>query len=143
MNKEKTQYQGWWNGEPCMFTVLNITVGDFSNLEKKFRWYKPFIGQLRQVVEVDYNNRLFYIDNYDGLGLYKVLQGMGGDDFRHREIKPENIICETQRSRWQEYNSVLVTCLDKVICTYFESNGGFTFKQQLRQLEEFKERALF
>lgn len=145
MKKKFSYYPGWWNGEPALFAVLSCIVGEFdpNDQDVKFHWYKPFVGSLRQVVHVKYHNRDFYIDNYDGTGLYKVLHGIGGDDFLHRPIKPAKVVSEVVREKWQEINKVLVTWLDRAISVYFITNGGKPYREMLKELEFFKEKALF
>lgn len=143
MKKEFTYYQGSWNGEPCMFAVLIVIVGHFEEKDLHFHWYKPFVGQMRQVLEIQYNNRVFYIDNYDGTGFYKVVSGMGGEEYFHRNIKPTKIIAEVPRTKITEYNINLCTWVNNVITIYFLTNGGKAFKKAMEQLDDFKNKELF
>lgn len=141
--KTNSFYSGWWNGEPAMYAVLNCIVAKIENPLPHQIWQEPFIGQTRQIIMVRYNDRDFAIDNYDGMGLYKVLDGKGLPEFRHRAIEFDIVINEAQQNKWQKLNNVLVSWQDKCIVTYFESGAGETFKQLLLQLEEFKQRDLF
>jgi hypothetical protein len=75
-----------WDGQPIKCRVVTITVADDHQF--KYYWARPYVGQQRQVLEVQSAESTFYIDNEGGSGIYKVVGGahMGKG---HRSLKPE------------------------------------------------------
>lgn len=64
-----------WNGEPCkteFFTAILVEGGESHALG----WYKPFIGQRRQMIKVTASwGEPFVIDNQNGTGYAKMRNG--------------------------------------------------------------------
>ena len=76
-----------WDGNPIQCRVVSITVRDSP--EAKFYWARPYVGRQRQALEVTADGKyFFYLDNADGLGIYKVTNG-GGFRLGHRSLYPE------------------------------------------------------
>jgi hypothetical protein len=98
-----TLKKGYWNGELAKYRVVNIMVGDepqdlklsIESHNKRFLWFEPFIGTIRQVVEVHYGSQKFYLDNEDGTGYLKVTSGMGSPAYGHKSIYPKSILGNT------------------------------------------------
>ncbi|MBC9913141.1 hypothetical protein [Chitinophaga varians] len=121
MKKEESKLQighpGYWNGEPARFEVVEITVGDepeemkqhFTKQPaftgKRYLWFVPFIGQKRQAVRVIYKREVFYLDNSDGMGLNKVLNG-GSPRHGHKSIYPgpQSVIRPLPSNEWIHYS---------------------------------------
>lgn len=70
---KKANYQ--WNGEPCNIQHLDILLDD-PQIHNS-HWYSVFAGEKRRVIEVNQRGQSFIIDNEDGLGIKKVLNGGG------------------------------------------------------------------
>jgi len=93
-DEEDDKPKGAWNGEACDYHVYLMKVTPCDQF--KMYWAEPFIGQLRQIVEVvpagadeDEEDQVFYLDNEDGSGLAKLYSG-GLIATAHRNIiKPE------------------------------------------------------
>lgn len=64
-----------WNGEPCDARRITAVVADTDMFASY--WARQFVGTRRDVVEVEYGGRTFYIDDEDGSGWHKVTQGGG------------------------------------------------------------------
>jgi hypothetical protein len=89
--KSKTNFEynsvPCWDGVPIDCRVVEITMAD----EKQFKWYwgRPYVGQQRQALEITTpRGSKFYIDNQDGGGIFKVING-GGMRLGHRGLIPE------------------------------------------------------
>ena len=76
----------WWNYEPCEAAVVNVVVGPS---ERPTWWCAGLAGTIREAVRVTYNGEVFYLDNENGAGLYKVTHG-GGPDIGHRSLPVEH-----------------------------------------------------
>lgn len=95
--------KGYWNGEPAEFRVVLITVGPepehlsshiakHSPGLKRYLWFVPFIGKLRQAIQVIQGSDVFYLDNEDGSGFEKVTIGMGSPKWAHRSVYSEKLV---------------------------------------------------
>jgi len=75
-----------WDGQHITCRVVIITVADQPQF--KYYWARPYVGQQRQVLEIQSKDTTFYIDNEGGHGIFKVVGGahMGKG---HRSIIPE------------------------------------------------------
>lgn len=79
----------YWNGERCEARKVTITVADGGH---ERGWYRPFIGQQRDAVEVTYAGQTFYLDDAElgpdaaGAGWRKVTEGHGGPSWGHRSL---------------------------------------------------------
>lgn len=97
-SKHKT-YPGFWNGHEAWYRVMEVTVGrepdairesiEKNTHRKRYLWFIPFIGEKRQVIEVNYGGDKFYMDNETGQGLYKVTIGQGSPGCAHASIYPD------------------------------------------------------
>lgn len=79
-----------WNGEPCQARRVTAIVADNGAFPQY--WARHLVGTRRNVVEVTYGERTFYIDNEDGSGWNKVTHG-GSPHWGHSSltIEPDSI----------------------------------------------------
>jgi hypothetical protein len=98
MSGEKT----FWNGEPCKARVVIAIVG--ASLRPTW-WCAALQGQRREVVEVQYGDQTFYLDNdaweedgdLGGSGWRKVTIGKGSPQWGHRNVPVERVIQAAKR----------------------------------------------
>lgn len=106
-----------WHGEPINARVVVAIVGDTPKEseehyqkhypgKKRYLWYTPFIGTERQVIECKAADYTFYLDNMDGSGLKKVLNG-GWPNDGHYSIYPAEIMHEVPAEHWNHYTPEL------------------------------------
>lgn len=75
-----------WDGVPIDCRIVTVTIADNP---AKFYWARAFVGQQRQVMEIQPRpGEFFYIDNADGLAIHKVTNG-GHMQLPHRSITVE------------------------------------------------------
>jgi hypothetical protein len=74
---------GGWNGEPAGVRRCRVIVGDAPQFPEY--WARDLIGTERDAVHVVYGGREFYLDNADGSGWDKVMNG-GGPGRPHRDL---------------------------------------------------------
>jgi hypothetical protein len=114
MNNE---FEGQWNGETAKCRVVSVIIGkepenmkDFIERTrpdlKRYLWFVPFIGETRQAVEVKQGDAIFYIDNSDGSGIEKVMNGGMWRSF-HRSIYPEHVLTSIPQDRWIKHTGAL------------------------------------
>lgn len=85
-DKEKT----YWNFEPCEARIVRIVVGNSGRFEKP--WFEPYLGTIREAVEVKYYRQTFYIDNEFGVGWRKVTEGRGSPNYPHSSIDVARVL---------------------------------------------------
>lgn len=117
-------YPGFWNGEPAKFRVVNIIIGpepeelkaqiEKNMKRKRFLWFVPFIGQEREAVEVC-SWQKFYIDNKDGSGVKKVVEGKGSPRYGHRSIYPAQVLNEIPKENWSRHWPALTDRIEEEI----------------------------
>lgn len=83
-----SENQPQWNGQPCGALKVKVIVADAP--EVPMYWARGFIGQERAAVQVTYEGKTFYLDNEDGSGWNKVMNG-GSPRFLHRDLRIERI----------------------------------------------------
>ncbi len=71
-----------WNGEPCTARQITAIVTDAPFPQY---WARHLVGTRRNIVEVDYGDQTFYIDDEAGEGWHKVTNG-GSPRFAHSNI---------------------------------------------------------
>lgn len=82
--------QTYWNGEPCEARKCRVIVGDSGQFPKA--WFREFVGQERDAVEVTYGGATTYLDNEDGSGWRKVTAGRGSPRFGHRGLDVAEVV---------------------------------------------------
>jgi hypothetical protein len=75
-----------WNGEPVSAVRGSAIVADSGRFPEY--WARQFVGQRRDVVRVEYQGTVFYLDDADGAGWQKLLNG-GTWTYGHRTIEVE------------------------------------------------------
>ena len=71
-------HQGFWNGQPCNYWCVVVRVKSTEG-KHNLHWSEAFVGELRQAVRIkvpDIKGKTqpyVYIDNADGLGMFKIL----------------------------------------------------------------------
>ena len=100
-------HQGFWNGQPCNYWCVIVKVKSVEGKLPLF-WSEAFVGQLRQAVRIkppDVKGKAmpdFYIDNADGLGMFKILNG-GGPQWPHRDLpNVEELKVIESEARWRK-----------------------------------------
>jgi len=96
-------HQGFWHGQPCNYWCVLVRVQSI-NVDKSMHWTEAFVGEVRQAVRVrpPFNKPDFYIDNYDGLGMFKILEG-GKVQYPCRYIPEcEEIKVIESESKWRK-----------------------------------------
>lgn len=101
--------KGKWNyTEDIEYRVVLVRLHKTD--ERPMHWQNALVGELRQVVEVNYNRdgetKAFYIDNQDGSGLKKISAG-GGPDSYSAHVAGFDLISEVPESEWQQWDPVL------------------------------------
>ena len=79
----------WWNGEPASAIKVRVIVADAPQFPQY--WARDLIGTERAAVRVEYHGRVFYLDDEDGSGWRKVING-GGPGHPHRDLAVERVI---------------------------------------------------
>lgn len=82
----------YWNGEPCEARIVNVVVGNTGRFERP--WFLPYVGKVREAVEVKYGNQLFYLDNEYEQGWKKVTEGRGSPNWPHSSLDVERVLDE-------------------------------------------------
>jgi len=111
-------HKGFWNGESALFRIFQGVVGPEPEWQtrqiekispglKRYLWFVPFIGTERQMVEVLADGEVFYLDNEDGTGLYKVTKGGGCFTCAHASVYPSAIKRYLLESEWNVYTPTL------------------------------------
>ena len=83
----------FWNGEPCLARRVRVIIGESP---VPTWWCFALAGQIREAVEVKYGDQLFYLDNDDGSGWWKVTEGKGSPGWAHRSL-PVATVMEERR----------------------------------------------
>ena len=78
-----------WNWEPAFAQRVLVVVDDAPQFPNY--WAKSFVGKQRFAVEVMYNGQIFYIDDEDGSGWYKVTNG-GNPRISHKSLEIKEIV---------------------------------------------------
>lgn len=79
----------YWNGEPCRARIVNVLVGNHGNFERP--WFLPYVGKVREAVEVRYGKSVFYLDNEFQQGWKKVTEGMGSPNWPHSSLDVDRV----------------------------------------------------
>jgi hypothetical protein len=79
---------------------VRVVVGDTGFFA--LPWFKEFIGQEREAVEVTYYGDVFYLDNEDGSGWAKVTNGHGSPQYGHRSLDVERVSPPLSRTDKEE-----------------------------------------
>jgi len=129
--------KGFWNGEPASYEVYTVEVIDS---EFPAYWARCFIGTQRQAVKVAYpdNEHCFYIDNEDGLGLFKVTTG-GSPSDGHRSLNCKEIKLITDVSLYKRLNLEKYREIEKVSDEYLEKTNPELFLKIQKMKEAFPE----
>lgn len=102
-------YQAHWAGEPCNYACVVVKVlpipPELLKQGQKYHlhWSEAFVGELRQAVMIHppHDRGDFYIDNDDGLGMFKIMHG-GKAPYVHRDLPfVEQIKVINSESRWR------------------------------------------
>lgn len=83
-----------WNGEPAKALRVLVEVADAPEFPQY--WARHLIGTTRWALRVTYYDRVFYIDDEDGQGSYKVTHG-GGPGLPSRSLAVARVIVEAAR----------------------------------------------
>jgi hypothetical protein len=95
-------HDGYWNGESAKFRLILAKIHHQS--QPKMHWQNAFVDTTRQVVEIIYGGRRFYIDNFYGLGIHKVTKGLGSPAQSHYAIGAFTFIKEISVSDSEDFN---------------------------------------
>lgn len=84
----------YWNGEPCKATRVHVVVGPSP---RSTWWCAKLEGTVRKAVRVEYGEGVFYLDNEDGSGWYKVTDGRGSPQVDHSSLPVRNEIAQSEK----------------------------------------------
>lgn len=101
--------KGKWNyTEDIEYRVIIVRLHKVD--DPPMHWQNAFIGQERQVVEINYQThgvqKAFFIDNQDGSGLLKISK-RGGPDSYHASVAGNEFIRELPEEQWQQFDKDL------------------------------------
>lgn len=99
MRSVQTMY---WNGIPVRFDVVRIKILETESDPIKMPWYKAFEGQERQAILVHTEGNSFLIDNEDGSGWVKMVNG-GGMWSPHRSFGNTEEIGFVHPMHWNKF----------------------------------------
>lgn len=148
---ENKLHDGFWNGEPAKFRVVNIIVGQEPKQsrehfekhypgQKRYMWFIPFMGQTFQAVEITYQGETWYIDNSTGTGLYKVTKGMGSPTCGHASIYPKSVLEEVHPSQWNDFiNKDLIESREKEIEEFWLSVDPEDYPKHLEKMKALRD----
>lgn len=142
-------YPGFWNGEEAKFRVVMGIVGPEpedlkQQIEKTFKkkrylWFQAFLGQQREMIEVNYPGaNPFCLDNGDGSGFKKVLEGRGSPQYGHRSIYPSVILSEVSKDNWTRFSNVLAIQTDVLVDQYWMTKDPVEYEQHKKEMELLK-----
>ena len=93
---------GKWNyTEEIEYKVISVRL--IENVQQPYHWQNAFAGQHRQIVFVKYGAHTFAIDNEDGSGILKILNG-GGPDMYSAHVADYHYVCDVPKSDWIPYS---------------------------------------
>lgn len=75
-----------WNGEACEAKKVRVVVGKPPS---ESWWCAKLVGLERDAVRIEYAGHVFYIDNADGEGWFKVTAGQGSPGQPHKSLPVE------------------------------------------------------
>lgn len=75
-----------WNGKPCTALRVTVTVADDDRSPQY--WARRLVGTRRNAVLVEYDGKIFYLDDEDGSGWRKVTHG-GSPRLAHSDLTIE------------------------------------------------------
>jgi hypothetical protein len=78
-----------WNGEMCEARRVRVIVG--KPMAPTW-WCADLEGQEREAVEVRYGGEIFYLDDEDGSGWWKVPWGKGGPQAGHSSLPVRKVL---------------------------------------------------
>lgn len=148
---DKKMHDGFWNGEPAKFRVVNIVVGQEPKQnrdhfekhypgQKRYMWFVPFIGQTFQAIEITYQGEIWYIDNSNGTGLYKVTKGMGSPSCGHASIYPQTVLDEVHPKDWiDSISKEFADNREKEIGEFWMSIDPENYRKHLEKMKALKE----
>lgn len=76
----------FWNGEPCTAVRVQLRVGAPPDGLHPQYWAADHIGQVRAAVRVDYGGHRVWLDDVDGSGWAKVIDGRGSPRWPSRSL---------------------------------------------------------
>lgn len=91
------EFIGMWNGEKCLCRYMKIKVLDNPDSVFEHPWWKPYIGEEFDCIEVNYYKKKFYISNADGSGMYKVTKGEGSPFVGHAGFETVEMVKLVER----------------------------------------------
>lgn len=86
-----SEQQTYWNGEPCSARKVRVSVG---HALRPTWWCAGLEGTIRQAVEVTYGERVFFLDNEDGSGWWKVTSGKGSPGAYHAGLPNDSEVVD-------------------------------------------------
>lgn len=147
--KDEKWNDGFWNGEPARFRVVDIIVGEEPQEQKehfakhypgqkRYMWFAPFIGKKLQAIEIHYQDETWLIDNSTGSGLHKITLGMGSPKCGHASIYSTNIIGEVEEKDWITPSEELYKKREQETHDYWMAQDPEGYSENLKKLEGLK-----
>lgn len=84
----------FWNFEPCKATRGTGVMVDSPEFPQFWGRREGLVGKRLPVVKVEYGDQVFYLDDRDGSGWFKVTVGRGGPGYRHGSLDVEGFTAE-------------------------------------------------
>ena len=78
----------FWNGEPCKARKVTCVMADSPEFPLFWGRAEKKVGTRVRAVEVDYENKPFYLFDDDGWGWRKVTDGLGSPSWGHKSLCP-------------------------------------------------------
>ncbi len=85
-------FVGLWNGEKTQCRVVNVKILDTENSRHSHPWWKPYVGEVIQAIEIFYYGDTFAISNSDGSGMQKITVGQGMWTAGHASLESYEVI---------------------------------------------------
>lgn len=85
VSRPRGQFAVQWNYEPAVAQRVSVVVGEPPPGVFPQYWARDLVGTVRRAVRVVYGRHVFYLDDEDGSGWFKVTHG-GGPDLPHRDL---------------------------------------------------------
>jgi len=148
MNTEKIKlYNGFWNGEAAKYRIIlgkvaptpqKITENwkEKNGEKRRFVWYEMFVGKPMEMIEVHYNNIIWYINNSDGKGFNKVTLEMGSPKYGHKGLYCDEIFGDISPDSCKKYSEKKEIKLNKSIDDFFLKKEPFLYPKHQKEFAE-------
>lgn len=93
-------FVGMWNGEKTHCRVVNVKILDGAS-RHTHPWWRPYVGEVIQAIEITYYGDTFAISNQDGSGMQKITVGQGLMSCGHASLEFWEVVeVVFDRAKW-------------------------------------------